>query len=43
MLAARAYRQGFNVLMMQAPEGADFNDFLPFERNILWTTKIKLI
>ncbi|UNF29776.1 toprim domain-containing protein [Bartonella krasnovii] len=27
-LAARAYRQGFEVFMMQAPNALDFNDFL---------------
>ncbi|MET3560777.1 hypothetical protein ABID39_001488 [Bartonella japonica] len=27
-LAARAYRQGFEVFIMQAPYGLDFNDFL---------------
>ncbi|EJF87632.1 hypothetical protein ME1_01001 [Bartonella vinsonii subsp. arupensis OK-94-513] len=27
-LAARAYSQGFKVFMMQAPEGADYNDSL---------------
>ncbi|WP_375695365.1 toprim domain-containing protein, partial [Bartonella sp. AC90GZZY] len=27
-LAARAYRQGFKVFIMQAPYGLDFNDVL---------------
>ncbi|WP_273791589.1 toprim domain-containing protein, partial [Bartonella sp. CM31XJBT] len=27
-LAARAYRQGFEVFIMQAPKGTDFNNVL---------------
>ncbi|GAA4668471.1 DUF7146 domain-containing protein [Bartonella pachyuromydis] len=31
-LAARAYSQGFEVFMMQAPNSLDFNDFLYYSR-----------
>ncbi len=31
-LASHAHKQGFEVFMMQAPKGADFNDFLSSQK-----------
>ncbi|WP_254473277.1 toprim domain-containing protein [Bartonella sp. B1098] len=34
-LANRAYSQGFEVFIMQAPKGTDFNDFLYYSRYVI--------
>ncbi|WP_354187614.1 DUF7146 domain-containing protein, partial [Bartonella japonica] len=34
-LAKRAYSQGFEVFIMQAPKGTDFNDLLHFQRVVI--------
>ncbi|WP_254492200.1 toprim domain-containing protein [Bartonella sp. B1099] len=34
-LAKRAYSQGFEVFIMQAPKGTDFNDFLYHSRYVI--------
>ncbi|GAA5105668.1 toprim domain-containing protein [Bartonella jaculi] len=34
-LATRAYKHGFDVSMMQAPKGRDFNDFLYSQRRAI--------
>ncbi|MGF7157323.1 hypothetical protein [Bartonella heixiaziensis] len=34
-LATRAYKQGFDVSMMHASHGLDFNNFLFSEKNVI--------